>query len=65
MKKSIQELTAKEYLEEIRRVRSNPPEVTYEESRRQYLELMENREQIAPPAKVVRSGAGRRKTAAA
>ncbi len=65
MKKAIHELTEEEYLEEIRKVRSNPPSVTCEESQQQYRELMGNREQIVPPVKDVPSGAGRRKTAAA
>jgi|GEM_PF-3963654 len=65
MKKRITELTEKECLEEIRKVRSNPPDVTSEEAYQQYLEVMGSREQVGPRVKAVRSGGGRRKTAAA
>jgi hypothetical protein len=65
MKKPIQELTAQEYLEEIRKVRSNPPEMTRDEFWNQYEEMQASREQNSPPGKPAPSGAGRRQMTAA
>jgi hypothetical protein len=64
MKKNIQELTEAEYLEEIRKARSNAPDVSSEEAYKQYLEVMGSRAKSEPCVKAGPSGGGRRKTAA-
>lgn len=65
MKKAVQDLTEAEYLEEIREIRSNPPEVTYGESRQQYRESMGLTGPDPAPDKAAPSGSGPGKTAAA
>lgn len=64
MKKPVQQLTAEEYLEEIRKARSNPPEMTRDEFWNQYQEMLTSRAPASPPAKPVHSGAGRKRLAA-
>ncbi len=64
MEKNVQELTAAEYREELRKARLNPPAVTLEEARQQYLEVTGNRGKIVPCAKPAPSGGGRKKTVA-
>ena len=61
--KKIQDLSREEYLEEIKKIRSNPPEMTREEFWKQYEEMQASREQSSPPGKPERSGAGRRRAA--
>lgn len=65
MKTNAQPLTAGDYVEAIRQVRSNPPVVTYEESRQQYRESMSLDEPQPEPVRAEPSGDGLRKTAAA
>lgn len=64
MKKNVHDLTEAEYLEEIRKARSNPPDVSSEEAYKQYLEVMGNRGKSEPSVKAAPSGGGRRKIAA-
>lgn len=63
--KNIQNLSREEYLEEIRKVRSNPPEMTREEFWKQYEEMQASREPNLPPGKPERSGDGRKQPAIA
>jgi hypothetical protein len=65
MKKRIQDLTAMEYLEAIRRVRSNPPEMTEGEFWQQFREMETAREQQSQPGKAERSGDGLKRTTVA
>jgi hypothetical protein len=65
MKKNIQELTEAEYLEEIRKARSNAPEMTEDEFWQQFQEMEKARERQSPPVKAAPSGVGRRRTTAA
>lgn len=63
--KNIQNLTREEYLEEIRKIRSNPPEMTREEFWKQYEEMRASRGPGLPQDKPERSGAGRKQPAIA
>ena len=63
--KKIQDLSREEYLEEIRKIRSNPPEMTRDEFWKQYEQMRASREQNLPPGKPERSGAGRKRPAIA
>jgi hypothetical protein len=63
--KKPQDLSREEYLEEIKKIRSNPPEMTQKEFWKQYEEMQASREPSLPHGKQERSGAGRRRPAVA